>query len=96
MDSYNVMAKKQMKIEAYTQMSESCAEYDLTPILETLKPATLLIFGSEDKISSPLYASAKIVGLNPSLSLVSIPEGGHIVALEKPREVAQVISEFLL
>ncbi len=55
-----------------------------------IKAKTILIWGDSDKLIPPVYAQAfkaKIAGAQ----LVSIPEAGHMVALEKTRETVAAI-----
>ena len=85
-----------MRKEAFTQMGISAAGYDLNKILERFKVKTLLVYGREDKISSPDYARACVLPKNPNLFCVDVPEAGHVVPMEKPSEVASAIKEFLI
>lgn len=94
-DAYGMIGKKKMRKEAFTQMGISAANYNLNKVLEGSKIRTLLIYGREDKISSPQYAREQILPLNHLISCVDIPEAGHVVPVEKPKEVAQAIKEFL-
>jgi len=94
-DSYGMIGKKKMRKEAFTQMGISAANYELNKILEEIKVKTLLVYGREDKVSSPQFATEKILPKNALISCISIPEAGHVVPMEKPQEVAAAIRQFL-
>ena len=58
--------------------------------LYRVKAKTILVWGDSDKLIPPVYAQAfksRIAGAQ----LVSIPEAGHMVALEKTRETVAAI-----
>lgn len=94
-DSYGMIGKKKMRKEAFTQMGISGANYDLKKVLEALPVATLIIYGREDKISSPQFARRELLPKNAHLFCVDIAEAGHVVPWEKPQEVAEAITQFL-
>lgn len=94
-DAYGLIGKKKMRKEAFTQMGISGAVYDLKSVLEKTPVRTLLLYGREDKISSPKDAQKELLPKNTNLACVDIPEAGHVVAWEKPREVAAEIKKFL-
>ncbi len=50
----------------------------------------MLIWGDSDKLIPPAYAHGFKKGIAGS-ELVSIPEAGHMVTLEKPEQVVQAI-----
>lgn len=94
-DSYNLIGKKKMRKEAFTQMAISSAEYDLNKVVEQIALPTLLLYGREDKVSSPNFARQHLAPNNQHLTIIDIPEAGHVVPMEKPRETARAIKEFL-
>lgn len=59
-----------------------------------IKAKTTLIWGDSDRLIPPVYAHAFKRGIKGS-QLVSIPEAGHLVTLEKPGEVAAAIFEMI-
>jgi pimeloyl-ACP methyl ester carboxylesterase len=65
-------------------------ERGLSERLYRVKARTLLIWGESDRLVPPVYAPAWQAAL-PGSRLVSIPEAGHMVTLEKPEAVAEAI-----
>jgi pimeloyl-ACP methyl ester carboxylesterase len=59
--------------------------------LYRIKAKTVLIWGEGDKLIPPIYAQAFQKGITGS-DLVLIPEAGHMVAFEKPKDVASAIA----
>ena len=51
----------------------------------------MLIWGDNDKLIPPVYAHAFKKGI-AGAQLVSIPEAGHMVTLEKTAQVAQAVA----
>lgn len=94
-DLYGMIGKKKMRKEAYVQMGVSAAEYPMSHTVSSLRIPTLLIYGREDKINSPLYARKEVAPLNKYISIAVIPFAGHVVQWEKPKEVARAIKKFL-
>lgn len=94
-DTYNLIGKQKMRKEAFTQMAISSAEYDLNKVVEGIKLPTLLLYGREDRVSSPTFAREHLAPNNPNLTIVDIPEAGHVVPMEKPQETAAAIRKFL-
>jgi len=66
-------------------------ERGLSQRLYRIKAKTILIWGDSDKLIVPAYAQAFKKGIAGS-ELVSIPEAGHMVTLEKPDQVVTAIS----
>ncbi|MCL5003666.1 MAG: alpha/beta fold hydrolase [Patescibacteria group bacterium] len=93
-DAYGLIGKKKMRKEAFTQMGISAAGYDLAGILKSTDTETLLLYGREDKISSPNFAREKILPENSLVRLKIIEKAGHVVPLEQPKEAAKAIKEF--
>lgn len=94
-DTYGLIGKKKMRKEAFTQMGISVAETDLKKITTEIKVPTLLLFGREDKVSSPKFVRKNLLPNNSFLGCVDIAEAGHVVSLEKPEETARAIKDFL-
>jgi len=59
--------------------------------LYRIKAKTVLIWGDSDKLIPPIYAHAFKKGIAES-RLVSIPEAGHMVILEKTAQVAEAVT----
>lgn len=94
-DAYGMIGKKKMRKEAFTQMGISVADVDLAKVVSEIKIPTLLLYGREDKISSPETTREELLPKNNLLMCVDIAEAGHVVSLEKPAETAQAIKDFL-
>jgi pimeloyl-ACP methyl ester carboxylesterase len=59
-------------------------------VLYRIKAKTVLIWGDSDRLIPPAYAHGFKKGIAGS-ELVSIPEAGHMVTLEKTDQVVQAI-----
>jgi pimeloyl-ACP methyl ester carboxylesterase len=62
--------------------------------LHRLGARTLLVWGSEDKLVPPSYASDYLAAINDVRSIV-VEGAGHYCYLERPQEVARASLEFL-
>jgi len=72
----------------------ACHEFDLTERLGEIRCPTLVLCGSEDQLT-PLRNSQFLAGAIPAAFLKVIPEAGHMVMLEKPKEVASALQDYL-
>jgi pimeloyl-ACP methyl ester carboxylesterase len=66
-------------------------ERGLSTRLYRIKARTLLIWGDSDRLVPPVYAHAFKKGV-AGAELVSIPEAGHMIVLEKPEAVAEAVA----
>lgn len=66
-------------------------ERGLSTRLYRVKAKTLLVWGDSDRLMPPAYAHAFKKGIKGA-ELVSIPEAGHMVILEKPEAVAAAVA----
>jgi len=66
-------------------------ERGLANRLYRIKARTIVIWGDNDRLIPPFYAQAFKKGIKDA-QLVSIPEAGHMVILEKPEAVADAVS----
>lgn len=73
---------------------QACDAFDVMEQVEQIAVPTLVIAGTEDKLT-PLKYGAYLAGRIPSAQLVTIEGGGHMVMLEFPADVAQAIAGFL-
>jgi pimeloyl-ACP methyl ester carboxylesterase len=62
--------------------------------LQTVSQPTLVIWGEEDGLIPPEHGR-KYADLLPNATLTTIPYTGHLPALEKPRETAALVAEFV-
>ncbi|MDQ0462554.1 pimeloyl-ACP methyl ester carboxylesterase [Caulobacter ginsengisoli] len=56
-----------------------------------VKAKTVLVWGDSDRLIPPVYAQAWKRAL-PNAELVSVPEAGHMITIEKPADVAAALS----
>ena len=65
-------------------------ERGLAQRLHRIKAKTVIVWGDSDRLVPPFYAHGFKKGIAGS-ELVSIPEAGHMVILEKPQAVAEAV-----
>ena len=70
-----------------------CAFRHAPPELRNLKAPTLLIFGDADPVVGT-RARLEIQQALPKASVVVMPQAGHDLSLEKPRELARLVADF--
>jgi pimeloyl-ACP methyl ester carboxylesterase len=66
-------------------------ERGLSTRLYRIKAKTLLIWGDSDRLIPPVYAQAWKKGI-ANAELVSIPEAGHMVTIEKTNQVMSALA----
>jgi len=71
----------------------ACDRFDVMGRLGEVWLPTLVICGEEDQLT-PLKYSQFLADHIPGARLVTIPEAGHMMMLEKPRETTEAITEF--
>jgi 3-oxoadipate enol-lactonase len=67
---------------------------DSRPILGEIGVPALVLVGEEDAVTPPAESEAMAAAL-PDARLVRVAGGGHLVALERPAEVADALLSFL-
>jgi pimeloyl-ACP methyl ester carboxylesterase len=72
----------------------ACSEFDLVPRLGEISPPALVLCGAGDKMT-PLRQSQFLTAELPQARLEVIEAAGHMVMLERPHAVAQVLMSFL-
>lgn len=65
------------------------------PLLTSIDAPTLVIFGAKDAVTDPSMLAVFARGI-PRVKPVLIPDGGHVIFADSPREVATEIRSFLL
>ncbi|MFA6250265.1 MAG: alpha/beta hydrolase [Candidatus Shapirobacteria bacterium] len=96
-DLYGAIEYKNVCKRVYVELGEE-AMRDETRIEEMIKNNSvpmLLIFGKYDKIANLAQARACLEGKG-DYQYAEIDESGHIVTVEKPKEVAQAIETFIV
>lgn len=72
----------------------ACDTFDVTHRLSQITMPTLIIAGEHDKMTPP-QLSMDITDRIPNSELVIIPDGSHMMMLEKPNETTQTIDNWL-
>ena len=70
------------------------ARRDSTPLLPNIKIPTLIVAGSEDALISPTQAETMQREI-PHSKLSVVEQCGHMVNLEQPHELNQIVTSFL-
>jgi pimeloyl-ACP methyl ester carboxylesterase len=73
----------------------ACDAFDVSEQLENIRQPALVLCGADDQLT-PLRYSKLLAGTIPNARLEIIPDAGHMVMLEKPAEVAALLSDFLV
>jgi len=103
--SFSAEASQKLKELAEMRMAETrpsvlfsdfkaCNEFDVTDRLEEIQKPTLVLCGAEDKMT-PLRYSQYLAERIANANLVVVPNAGHMVQLEQPRQVLDAIRDFL-
>ncbi|MCP4141868.1 MAG: alpha/beta hydrolase [Chloroflexi bacterium] len=72
----------------------ACDNFDIGEELSTIEKPTLILCGTEDKMTPPNY-SKLLHEQMPNSELRLIEGAGHMVMLEKPREIAEAVERFV-
>ena len=103
--AFSPQADPRLKENALQRMSEirssvlhgdflACDSFDVSAHLGRIKTSTLIVSGSEDKMVSPHYAQTMRESIKNAL-LHTVDGGGHMIMLENPMAVANVLRLFL-
>ena len=71
----------------------ACDAVDLTEQLEDVSAPALVIWGAEDRMT-PLRFSETLAARLPAAALEKIPRAGHMVIIERPAQVADLVKSF--
>jgi pimeloyl-ACP methyl ester carboxylesterase len=63
--------------------------------LKAIKVPTLLILGNEEMIYSPAEAAERASGIMPNSKVIMLPDCGHAIPFDAPREASNAIDSFL-
>ena len=72
----------------------ACDGFDVTMRLGEIGCPTLVICGEQDRLTPMRYAQFLVDHIRDA-RLETIPGGGHMIMLEKPREVKEIMQRFL-
>jgi pimeloyl-ACP methyl ester carboxylesterase len=86
-----------MKAPAETIFGDffACDSADIMDEVKKIEAQTLVICGLDDRLTPPAYSDYLNRAIRGS-KLVSIPDAGHMVILEKPEEVNRAIEAFVV
>jgi pimeloyl-ACP methyl ester carboxylesterase len=72
----------------------ACDRLDITEMFGRIKMPTLIICGTEDKMTPPAYAEVLRDSI-PGARLALIPDAGHMAMMEEPEVFNEVLKTFL-
>ena len=78
---------------AYAAAARLLGDYDVTEEVRSVRCPVLLAYGDADPV--PREAVDELRALLPQANVVTIPETGHLPAVENPRGFAEVVEDFL-
>jgi pimeloyl-ACP methyl ester carboxylesterase len=73
---------------------QACNNFDVIQRLPEINMPTLIVCGTEDKMTPLRYSESMAVSI-PNAALQTIDSAGHMVALEQPRRVAGILNIFI-
>jgi pimeloyl-ACP methyl ester carboxylesterase len=85
---------RQTPIQVITNDFQACNRFDRLENVSTITLPTLILVGDRDVMTPPAFSEALQREILNS-KLVLVPGAGHLVMLEKPREVNQAIETFV-
>jgi pimeloyl-ACP methyl ester carboxylesterase len=71
------------------------SDLDLWDAVASLTVPTLVVAGANDRLTPPEHARRIIEALPEPAGLLELPETGHMLPLERPRELADAIDELV-
>lgn len=72
----------------------ACNQFDVMDRLAKIRVPTLVVCGADDHMT-PLRYSEHLVSSIKRAELIIVPDAGHMVMIEKPKEVASAITSFI-
>jgi pimeloyl-ACP methyl ester carboxylesterase len=85
---------QQVPVQVVLNDFQACNRFDRSENVGTIPLPTLILVGERDVMTPPAFAEDLHKKIRNS-ELVRVPGAGHLVMLEKPREVNQVIEDFV-
>ena len=85
----------QLHKESYIKTVRSTTMFDQNDALETIRVPTLLVFGEDDRLTSPEIGAAMAARIQ-DCEYTMIPRAGHLINLEQPTLFTQRLLTFLL
>jgi pimeloyl-ACP methyl ester carboxylesterase len=93
-DVFDVMAQEVGPEGYLRQQTANIARPDSRPLLGKIRCPTLVLVGDGDEVTPPQRAAEMAHGI-AGAHLVTVPECGHLSALERPQEVTRALLEWL-
>ena len=78
----------------YALQALACAEHDALERLAELRVPTLVVSGTDDRLTPPWHAEALAKAI-PGAELAYIPGAGHLPYLERPGHFARTVFDYL-
>jgi pimeloyl-ACP methyl ester carboxylesterase len=72
----------------------ACNTFDVMDHLGEINVPTLVVVGTADQLTPPKYAGYMVESL-PNAELALVEGGGHMVAVEMPQDVANIVDNWL-
>jgi pimeloyl-ACP methyl ester carboxylesterase len=72
----------------------ACNQFDVMDRLAKIRVPTLVMCGADDRMT-PLRYSEHLVSSIKRAELIIVPDAGHMVMIEKPKDVASAITSFI-
>jgi 3-oxoadipate enol-lactonase/4-carboxymuconolactone decarboxylase len=74
----------------YTAACEALASFDIRPQLAQISVPTLVLVGSEDRVTGPAEARTLVAGI-PDARLALVPGASHLAPVEQPAAVTDLL-----
>jgi pimeloyl-ACP methyl ester carboxylesterase len=85
---------QQVPVQVVYNDFQACNRFDRSESAMTITLPTLILVGAGDVMTPPAFSEALQKKILNS-KLVQVPGAGHLVMLEKPREVNQALENFV-
>jgi pimeloyl-ACP methyl ester carboxylesterase len=91
---FDLMAEEVGAAGFIRQQSANIGRTDSRPTLGSIRCPTLVLVGDGDELTPPERAAEIADGI-PAARLTTLPQCGHMSALEQPDEVSRALLEWL-
>ena len=82
-------------VPAWRAWLESGSREDISSQMASVAVPTSVVAGEKDEAMTPNLLSREVVARIPNASLVVVPDAAHLLPLEAPEEVAQILGRLL-
>lgn len=73
---------------------DACSRFDVSARLGEISVPALVLAGADDRMTPPALSEELHAAL-PGSTLVTLPETGHMIPIERPAEVTEIIGDWL-